>query len=84
VPDTFRWVDLVAKDGKKTSGVRLNEDTWSIQVMDGADRLLSFWKQDLRSLKVERRTPMPSYRGKLTSQEIDDIVTYLAGLKGAE
>lgn len=84
VPETFRWVELESRDGKKVTGVRLNEDTWSIQVLDGSDRLLSFWKKDLASLKVERRTPMPSYGGKLTSQEIDDIVTYLAGLRGAE
>lgn len=84
VPETFRWVELASRDGKKAAGVRLNEDTWSLQLLDSSDRLLSFWKKDLASLKVERRTPMPSYKGKLTSQEIDDIVTYLAGLRGAE
>ena len=82
IPDTWRMVDLTTRAGKKISGVRLNEDPYSIQLRDFTSGIHSFWKQDLRALKVERRTPMPSYQGKLTPAEIDDIVAYLSTLRG--
>ncbi|MBM3739552.1 MAG: c-type cytochrome [Acidobacteria bacterium] len=84
VPENYRWVELTAKDGKKAVGPRLNEDTWSIQLLDGSGRLLSYWKKDLASLKSERKTPMPSYQGKLTTSEINDAVTYLSTLRGIQ
>ncbi|MBM3796589.1 MAG: hypothetical protein FJW31_21595 [Acidobacteria bacterium] len=75
-------VDLTTRAGKKISGVRLNEDPYSVQLRDFTSAIHSFWKQDLRSLMVERRTPMPSYQGKLTPAEIDDTVAYLSTLRG--
>ncbi|MDQ6706571.1 MAG: c-type cytochrome [Acidobacteriota bacterium] len=84
VPDQFRIVDLKTRDGQAVSGVRLNEDTWSIQVRDFDDKLHSFWKQDLLELKVDRRTVMPSYRTRFAEQEIDDITAYLTALGGLQ
>lgn len=78
IPDNFRLVDLTTKTGRKVSGMRLNEDTWSIQVRDLAGSLHSFWKADLANLTTSRRTPMPSYGQRLSANEIDDIVAYLA------
>ncbi len=84
VPEWFRLVALKTPDGKKISGVRLAEDSWSIQVLDFGDRIHSFWKQDLADLKVERRTPMPSYRDRFSAGELNDVVAYLVGLRGAQ
>jgi mono/diheme cytochrome c family protein len=33
---------------------------------------------------VERISPMPSYRGKLSDAEIGDVAAYLAGLRGVQ
>jgi putative heme-binding domain-containing protein len=74
----FSLVSLATRGGQKLTGIRLNEDTWSIQVRDPAGRLHSFWKDELASLSVEQRTPMPSYAKSLNEQEINDIVAYLA------
>jgi len=82
IPETFRMVDLTTRDGRRFSGVRLNEDVFSIQMRDFAGRIHSFWKQDVPDLKVERRTPMPSYQGKLSDAELDDVVAYLSSLRG--
>lgn len=84
IPDTFRLVELQTKDGRRLTGIRLNEDTYSIQVRDYSDKFHSFWKQDLASLKTERRTPMPSYQQKLDANELNDVVAYLSGLRGAQ
>ena len=82
IPDDFRMAQLTTKDGRKIEGVRLNEDVDSIQVLDMGGRLHSYWKRELATIKVERRTTMPSYAGKLSDQEIDDTVAYLSTLKG--
>ncbi len=84
VPETFRLVDVRTKDGRQITGIRLNEDTWSIQVRDFSDRFHSLSKDSLASLRSERRTPMPSYKQRLDAGEINDVVAYLAGLRGAQ
>ncbi|MGI8989893.1 MAG: c-type cytochrome [Bryobacteraceae bacterium] len=84
IPERFRVVDLKTRDGLAVSGIRLNEDSWSIQVRDFNDKIHSFWKDDLAELKVARRTIMPSYLAQLDKREIEDIVAYLATLKGAQ
>lgn len=82
IPDAFRMVELTTADGRKLAGVRLNEDVDSIQLRDFSANIHSLWKKDVRALKVERRTPMPSYQGKLSSQELDDMIVYLLSLRG--
>lgn len=84
IPEQFRTVDLKTRNGQNVSGIRLNEDSWSIQVRGNDDQLHSFWKNDLKELKIDRQTPMPSYKDRLTTQEINDIVAYLAGLRGVQ
>jgi putative heme-binding domain-containing protein len=80
-PDGFAWVTAVDRTGAKTEGVRLNEDTFSIQLRDGKDRLRSFWKRDLKQLQVDlTKSPMPSYEKTLTESEVGDVVAYLSGL----
>jgi len=74
----FYQVHLVTKDGRKIQGIRMNEDIFSIQLRDGGNQIYSFWKDELRDLRVEQATLMPSYRDRLSAQEIEDIVAYLA------
>jgi putative heme-binding domain-containing protein len=84
VPDQFRLVELKTKTGQTISGIWLNEDIFSIQIRDQNDNLHSFWKEDLLEMKQDRRTLMPSYQGRLNAQELDDVIAYLAGLKGGQ
>jgi len=83
VPETFRTVQLTTRDGKVVRGIRLNEDSWSIQVRDAGDRFHSFWKEDLAKIASERRTTMPPYKDRLNEQELDDLVAFLAAERGA-
>jgi putative heme-binding domain-containing protein len=77
-----RSVHAVTKSGATITGMRLNEDTHTVQVIDENERLISLLKSDLREYTVLKTSPMPSYQGKLTSQEVADLVTYLLTLKG--
>src|SRR5262245_57995641 len=77
-----RPVRAVRKDGKTINGRRLNEDTFTIQLVDERGALLSLDKADLREYTVLTRSPMPAYAGKLSSAEVADLVAYLLTLKG--
>ncbi len=77
-----RSIRAVTKTGKVISGRRLNEDTFSVQIIDSHENLVSLMKSDLADYVVIQTTPMPSYKDKLNSQEIADIVAYLLTLKG--
>lgn len=77
-----RPIRAVTKDGKVISGRRLNEDTFSVQLADDTGRLVSLAKSDLREYTVLTTPRMPSYQGKLTSEELADLLSYLLSLKG--
>jgi cytochrome c oxidase cbb3-type subunit 3 len=77
-----RPVRLVTKDGTVINGRRLNEDTYSIQVMDDRERLHSLRKDDVREFTIATTSTMPSYKDTLTSEELSDLLGYLLSLKG--
>jgi putative heme-binding domain-containing protein len=77
-----RPVRVVRKDGTVINGRRLNEDTYSLQMIDDRERLHSLLKTDLREYTVSTASPMPSYKGKLSDEEIADVLAYLLSLKG--
>ena len=77
-----RPVELVTVDGTRVVGRRLNEDTYTVQLIDEQERLRSFDKADLRELTVLTESPMPSYADRLSAQELADLLAYLVLLKG--
>jgi putative heme-binding domain-containing protein len=79
-----RPVRAVTKDGKAITGRRLNEDTYTVQLIDENERLVSLTKSDLREFTVLKTTNMPSYKDKLNAQEMADLEAYLLSLKGVK
>lgn len=77
-----RPVRAVTKDRKVFNGRRLNEDTYTVQMMDDQGRLVSLVKADLREFTILIESPMPAYKGKLSAGEVADLVAYLLSLKG--
>jgi putative heme-binding domain-containing protein len=78
-----RSVRAVTRDGKVINGRRLNEDTYSVQLIDEQERLVSLVKADLREYAVLTTSSMPSYKGRLNAQELADVLAYLLSLKGS-
>jgi putative heme-binding domain-containing protein len=76
-----RSVRVVTKDGNTVTGRLLNIDTFSIQLLDSNENLRSFQRSDLRESTVLQKSSMPSYKDKLSAQELADVVSYLASLK---
>jgi cytochrome c oxidase cbb3-type subunit 3 len=85
VPEGYLLVTVVPNSGPRVTGVRVNEDSFSIQIRDSAGRSYSFWKKDLAQVDKQRgKSPMPSYQGQLADTELTDLVAYLASLKEAK
>jgi putative heme-binding domain-containing protein len=78
---TFR---AVTKEGATITGTLLNEDKYSVQLLDSTGRLVSLRRANLKESGVLERSPMPSYKDKLSKSELADLVSYLGSLKGVE
>jgi putative heme-binding domain-containing protein len=79
-----RFVRLVTKEGASVNGRLLNQDAFSIQLINAEEQLKSYLKSNLREYTILEKGLMPSFEGKLTREQVADIVSYLASLKGAE
>ena len=76
---TLRAVD---KNGTEITGRLLNMDTYSFQILDiSSEKLRTLKKDQLREFEVMKKSPMLSYRDKLTDQEISDVLAYLVSLR---
>ncbi len=79
-----RHFRAVTKDGATITGRLLNEDKYSVQILDSNDRLVSIKRANLRESTILEKALMPSYKDKLSHQELSDLVSYLVSLKGVE
>jgi cytochrome c oxidase cbb3-type subunit III len=79
IPEGFLLIETVTSAGKTIRGIRLNEDTFTIQVKDLRGDIYSFRKAELTQLnKLRDQTIMPSFGATLSASELDDLVAYLA------
>jgi cytochrome c oxidase cbb3-type subunit III len=80
VANNSRYVQLSMKDGSTLVARLLNQDTFALQVFDFKEKLQSISRSNVKN--VEFKSPMPSYRDRLSSQELADLLSYLVTLKG--
>jgi putative heme-binding domain-containing protein len=82
VPSGFLQIRVATFDGRTFTAVRVNEDSFSIQLRVADGTLYSFWKSELQDLHKDfGKSPMDSYRDALAPEQLDDLVAYLAGLQ---
>jgi putative heme-binding domain-containing protein len=77
-----RPVRVITKDGRTINGRRLNEDTFTIQLLTDKEELLTVEKSDLKEFNILKAASMPSFKDKLGPQQLADVVAYLASLRG--
>ena len=78
-------VSVVERDGREVRGIRVNEDSFTIQVRDGNGTLYSFRKSNVQNVdKQFGRSLMPSYKNRLNAADTDDLVAYLYSLGSAK
>jgi putative heme-binding domain-containing protein len=77
-----RYYRVVTKDGKTVTGRLLNQDAFSVQLLDSREQLVTYLKSNLTQYAFLDKSPMPSFKGKLSPGELADLVSYLVSLKG--
>lgn len=77
-----RPVRAVTKDGETIRGRRLNEDTYTVQLVDSQGRLRSLVKADLQEYEVRETARMRPVN--LSSEELGDVIGYLLSLRGVQ
>jgi putative heme-binding domain-containing protein len=84
VPLSYGTVTVVMPDGEKISGVALNEDTFTIQMMTAEQSLRFFQKKDVKDVIHEHKSLMPAYsESALSAAQMQDLVAYLETLRGS-
>jgi putative heme-binding domain-containing protein len=74
----YETATVVTSDGAKYMGVVLNEDHFTLQMMDTRENLHLFEKDKLRSYEKSRESLMTAYDQKMLSdKELLDIIAYL-------
>jgi putative heme-binding domain-containing protein len=73
---------VVTSDGQTITGRILNQDDFSLQILDSHEQLRGFMKSNLRESGFTVTPPMPSYRDKLTAEEQTNLIAFLSSLRG--
>lgn len=81
VPEEYEGVTVVRKDGRRVTGIRVNEDTFTIQLRTAAQGFASFSKGDLREVVYEKKSLMPAYE-RMSEADLADLLAYLSTLRG--
>jgi cytochrome c oxidase cbb3-type subunit 3 len=82
LPEGFEYIAAVTAEGATVRGISVNEDSFTIQLKDLQGKFHSFRKSSLKELRRLKESPMPSYERSLAAAELDDLIAYLAGLRG--
>ena len=81
IPPEYEGVTVVTADGKRITGARVNEDTFSLQLRLQNGEFAMFNKSDLKSETYEKKSLMPAY-DKLPAKDLQDLLAYLDTLRG--
>ena len=81
IPDQYRGVTVITKDGGKIVGARVNEDSFTVQLRLPSQEFRSFIKDEVRQVDHMTESLMPGYKG-MPKNILNDIVAYLSTLKG--
>jgi cytochrome c oxidase cbb3-type subunit 3 len=84
-PPGYLVVRAVPTSGAEVRGIRVNEDVFWIHIRDAGGNVHALQKSDLARVDRELEgTLMPSYESRLSPAQLDDLVTYLATLRGVK
>jgi len=74
----YETVTVVTADGQKYMGVVLNEDQFTLQMLDMREQLHLLEKGKLKSFEKKRESLMPAYDQKMLSEkDVQDLVAFL-------
>ncbi|MEP6917600.1 MAG: PQQ-dependent dehydrogenase, methanol/ethanol family, partial [Acidobacteriota bacterium] len=70
--------------GRELRGIRRSEDTFSLQMIDATGRLHMVDKIGVKDVRVDPVSLMPAYAGRLSDEEVTNLVAYLASQRGRD
>ena len=80
-PQEYESVTAATPDGKEIKGVTLNEDSFTVQVIDANEQIHLLEKDKLLSFQKSRQSAMPKYGiDILSDKDLEDIVAYLVSV----
>jgi cytochrome c oxidase cbb3-type subunit III len=82
----YLTVTVVDAAGQKVQGTVLNEDNFTLQMIDTHDQLHLFDKSKVKSMEESRQSLMPAYDEKmLPEKDLQDLIAFLLAVdSGAE
>ncbi|MBM3817783.1 MAG: c-type cytochrome [Acidimicrobiia bacterium] len=76
-------VTIQPPSGPAIQGVKKNEDTFSVQIMDTRERIQGFEKDKMKSVQDNIRSAMPAFGPeRISDRDLDDLLRYLSTLRG--
>jgi cytochrome c oxidase cbb3-type subunit 3 len=80
-PVRYQVINLVTNDGRHVTGIRKNEDTFSVQLMTRDEELHTFLKKDISEITYDETSLMPAYSAKmLNKKDLQNLVSFLESL----
>jgi quinoprotein glucose dehydrogenase len=76
-----RLTELVLADGKTQQGKLLNQDPFSLQLLNTSGKLVAYQRSQVREIRAVDPPKMPSYKNMLTDEQINNLVAYLSSLR---
>ena len=80
IPETYEGVTVVTADGRKITGVRVNEDTFSVQLRLSDQKFAGFLKDQLKEVSYPKQSLMPAFNS-LALADLEDLIAYLKSLR---
>jgi putative heme-binding domain-containing protein len=81
IPGEYEGVTVVTRDGKRITGIRVNEDSFSVQLRDPAQKFRMFQKNEVREVIQEKKSLMPPY-ASMGPEDLQSLLAYLDSLRG--
>ena len=81
ISEDYTGVTVVTRDEKRITGVRINEDTFTVQLRDASQNFQMFQKNEVRQVVPETKSLMPPY-SSLYREDLQNLLAYLDTLRG--
>ena len=81
ISEDYAGVTVVTREGKRITGVRINEDTFTVQLRDASQNFQMFQKDEVQQVSPEAKSLMPPY-SSLSQKDLQNLLAYLDTLRG--
>ncbi len=81
IPPEYEAVTVTTREGKRVTGIRVNEDTFTVQLRTSDQKFAGFSKDTLQNISYSKHSLMPAYE-HLNVKDLENLLAYLAALSG--